>query len=129
MQQNPGHTWATRSPKFPNREEGIYPTGPGNEWRNDPTAAQSPVDLHLAAHTAEYGLGTAAAIGAPVAAVAAAPSALAYGSTALANPAVQQGLKMLGSKILSRAVDVGTLGAGYKILKGLGIIHGFGGGE
>jgi hypothetical protein len=56
MQQNPGHTWIARAPNFPNREEGIYPTGPGNEWRNDPNSpmaqnSQFPVDLHLGLHT------------------------------------------------------------------------------
>jgi len=51
MQQNPGHTWINRTPSFPNRQEGIYPVGPGNEWRNDPSMSQSPVDLHLALHT------------------------------------------------------------------------------
>jgi hypothetical protein len=57
LQKNPGHTWLARDPqKFPNREEGIYPAGPGNEWRNDPnspqaTSTQAPIDLHLALHT------------------------------------------------------------------------------
>jgi hypothetical protein len=51
LQQSPGHTWVTASPNFPNRQEGIYPTGPGNEWRNDPTVSQFPVDLHLGLHT------------------------------------------------------------------------------
>jgi hypothetical protein len=57
LQKNPGHTWLGRDPqKFPNREEGIYPAGPGNEWRNDPnspqaTSTQAPIDLHLALHT------------------------------------------------------------------------------
>ena len=51
LQKNPGHTWITRDPSFPNRQEGIYPTGPGNEWRNDPTISQFPIDLHLALHT------------------------------------------------------------------------------
>jgi hypothetical protein len=57
LQQNPGHQWLARDPqKFPNREEGIYPAGPGNEWRNDPTSpmasnTQAPIDLHLGLHT------------------------------------------------------------------------------
>ena len=57
LQKNPGHAWLSRDPqKFPNREEGIYPSGPGNEWRNDPTSpmasnTQAPIDLHLGLHT------------------------------------------------------------------------------
>lgn len=56
LQQNPGHTWLGRSPEFPNRQEGIYPAGPGNEWRNDPNSpmarnSQFPIDLHLGLHT------------------------------------------------------------------------------
>jgi hypothetical protein len=38
----------------------VYPTGPGNEWRSDPTQSQSSVDLHFAKPTAE-GAGQAAA--------------------------------------------------------------------
>ena len=62
LQQNPNHQWMPSSPRFPNRPAGIYPTGPGNEWRNDPSYAQSPVDLHLGLHTyqgAKVGLAAA----------------------------------------------------------------------
>jgi hypothetical protein len=69
LQNNPGHTWITRNPQqFPNREEGIYPTGPGNEWRTDPNSpmhdtTQAPIDLHLARHTLESAATSAVAVG------------------------------------------------------------------
>lgn len=63
LQSNPGHQYLQEDPKFPNRPQGIYPTGQGNEWRKDPTEAQSPIDLHFAKHTAEgAGAGAAAAL-------------------------------------------------------------------
>jgi hypothetical protein len=53
LKANPDHQWVPADPKFTNRPEGIYPTGPGNEWRKDPSYAQAPIDLHFAKHTAE----------------------------------------------------------------------------
>jgi hypothetical protein len=146
MQQNPGHTWVTRSPNFPNREEGIYPTGPGNEWRSDPTASQSPIDLHLAAHTAEYGALSGAVAGSAMAlpAIASAMSpttqlvrtgagymtnwAEEAGPRALrqavSNPIVQQGLKMVGQHLAPTGLGAIAGGYGaYKILKSLGVIQ------
>src|ERR1700724_1518194 len=41
LKSNPDHQWVPADPKFPNRPEGIYPTGPGNEWRKDPSYAQA----------------------------------------------------------------------------------------
>jgi hypothetical protein len=143
LQNNPGHTWVTRNPQqFPNREEGIYPTGPGNEWRTDPTASQSPIDLHLAKHSAEYAAGSAAVTGSamalPVIASVAAPTtqlvrtgagymanwAEQAGPSALrqaiSSPIVQQGIKMIAPRVLEAAGAYG----GYKLLKSLGIIHG-----
>ena len=73
LQSNPGYKYVSADPKFPNRPEGIYPTGPGNEWRNDPSYSQSPVDLHMLKHTAEYAAGSAAAVGASTAVSMAAP--------------------------------------------------------
>ena len=60
LKSNPDHKYLPSDPKFPNRPPGIYPTGKGNEWRQDPSYSQSPVDLDFAKHTAE-GAGMAAA--------------------------------------------------------------------
>jgi hypothetical protein len=60
LQSNPGYKYIAADPKFPNRPAGVYPTGPGNGWRNDPSYSQSPVDLHMARNTAQ-GAATAAA--------------------------------------------------------------------
>jgi hypothetical protein len=148
LQNNPGHTWITRNPQqFPNRQEGIYPTGPGNEWRNDPSYQQSPVDLHLAKHTAEGAAYGAVAAGSAMALPAissltapttqlvrtgagymanwaeeAGPSALRQ---ALSNPAVQQGLKMVAPKLIGGAATFAGGSAayqGYKYLKSIGVI-------
>lgn len=58
LKSNPSYQWLSKDPKFPNRQEGIYSMGPGNEWRNDPNhpmhdVTQMPVDLHLGRHTYE----------------------------------------------------------------------------
>ena len=58
LQKNSGYTWLPADNRFPQREPGIYPTGPGNEWRNDPnhpnaSMQQAPVDLHLGQHIYE----------------------------------------------------------------------------
>lgn len=72
LDNNPGYQFLTKDPRFPNRQPGVYPAGPGNEWRNDPNhpmhdTSQSPVDVlgagHLAKQTAEWGAGSAALIG------------------------------------------------------------------
>lgn len=72
---NPGHAWVPADPKFPNRPAGIYPTGKGNEWRNDPSYTQAPIDLHFVKHTLE-GAATGAAAVAPAVGLAAIPEAL-----------------------------------------------------
>jgi hypothetical protein len=69
LQSNPGYKYIAADPKFPNRPAGIYPSGQGNEWRNDPSYSQSPVDLHMARNTAQ-GAATAAAATAAVPATA-----------------------------------------------------------
>jgi hypothetical protein len=69
LQSNPGYKYIAADSKFPNRPAGIYPSGPGNEWRNDPSYSQSPVDLHMARNTAQ-GAATAAAATAAVPATA-----------------------------------------------------------
>jgi hypothetical protein len=61
---NPDHVYLKADPKFPNRPEGIYPTGKGNEWRKDPSYEQEPIDLHLLKHTAEGALAGALGAGA-----------------------------------------------------------------
>ena len=153
LQNNPGHTWITRNPQqFPNRQEGIYPTGPGNEWRNDPNSAnaqntQLPIDLHLAKHTAQGAAYGAVAAGSAMAlplissltapttqlvrtgagylanwAEEAGPSALRQ---ALSSPVVQQGIKMIGPKVITYGLGAaGGAGgiAAYKYLKGIGVI-------
>jgi len=53
LQQNKDYAWVPSDANFPNRPAGIYPIGPGNEWRKNPDYAQAPVDLHLARHTFE----------------------------------------------------------------------------
>jgi hypothetical protein len=81
LQKNPTHIYVKADPKFPNRPEGIYPTGPGNEWRNDPNYSQSPIDPELLKHSIQYGVGAAAAAGSaalPGAAAAAFPSVLPH---------------------------------------------------
>ncbi len=69
LQSNPGYKYVSADPKFPNRPAGVYPSGPGNEWRNDPSYSQSPVDLHMVRNTAQ-GAATAAAATAAVPATA-----------------------------------------------------------
>jgi hypothetical protein len=61
---HPGTVYKAADPAFPNRPAGIYPTGKGNEWRNDASYTQEPIDPDFAAHTAEYGLGSALVAGA-----------------------------------------------------------------
>src|SRR2546425_9930561 len=63
LKAHPDHVYLKADPKFPNRPEGIYPTGKGNEWRKDPTVSQEPVDPELLKHSVQYGVGSAAAVG------------------------------------------------------------------
>jgi hypothetical protein len=102
LKNNPTYKYLPKDPRFPNREPGIYPMGPGNEWRNDPNhpnhdISQAPVDLHLLKHTLEGAAAGAAAV-APAVGLAAIPEALpsvlihtvegvkALGTWAEANP-------------------------------------------
>jgi hypothetical protein len=91
LAKNPAHAWMPADPKFPNRPEGIYPTGKGNEWRNDPDVEQHPIDLHFVKHTLQ---------GAAEGALAAA-SAPAFGALAEALPSVVpatiEGVKAVGA--------------------------------
>jgi hypothetical protein len=90
-------------PRFPNRPSGIYPTGPGNEWRKDPSYTQAPIDLHLLRHSLE-GAAEGAATVAPAVGVAAAPEA----ASALYNLAI----KHLASDVLPELMtNTGESGA------------------
>jgi hypothetical protein len=71
LQSTPGYKYVPADTKFPNRPAGVYPSGPGNEWRNDPSYSQSPVDLHMVGNTAQGAATAAAATAAPLVAGAA----------------------------------------------------------
>ncbi len=88
LKENPDHEYLKQDSKFPNRPEGIYPKGPGNEWRKDPSYSQSPVDLHLAKHTAEGAAAGATVAGLAMASPLAAP-ALAHIAKDFGKPAVE----------------------------------------
>jgi hypothetical protein len=95
LKANPDHVWMPADPKFPNRPEGIYPTGKGNEWRKDPSYSQSPIDLHFAKHTAEGAAAGALAAGSAVAL----PAAAAATAAAFPNvlPHTIEGVKAIGA--------------------------------
>lgn len=112
LKSNPGYKWMAADPKFPNRPEGIYPTGPGNEWRNDPTYAQSPVDLHLGRHTYEGAKAGAVAAAAPLALEATIPQLVGgVAGGAAGTAAGQASAKALGAGDTGQEVvgDVGGL--------------------
>ena len=98
LKTHPDHTYLKADPKFPNRPEGIYPTGAGHEWRKDPTVSQEPVDPELLKHSVQYGVGSAAATGIP--AIPSAAGALA-GAAMEAFPNVLphtiEGVKAIGA--------------------------------
>ena len=100
LQSNPGYKYVSADTKFPNRPAGIYPSGPGNEWRNDPSYSQSPVDLQLARNTAQ-GAATAAAATAAV-------------------PATAIGLSEVAPVIAHLAENLPNLDKAWKIIKIVG---------
>jgi hypothetical protein len=104
LAKNPDHAWMPADPKFPNRPEGIYPTGKGNEWRTDPTAEQHPIDLHFAKHTAESAATSALAVGAPIAAMEAAPALVNLAVEHLAGNVLPGMEKEAAKQVLIRAV-------------------------
>lgn len=59
LAQNPGkYQYLDSDPRFPNRRPGIYPAGPGSEWRSNAESPnhdidQFPIDLHDAKHSWE----------------------------------------------------------------------------
>jgi hypothetical protein len=108
LQAHPDHKWMPPDEKFPNRPAGIYPTGRGNEWRNDPTYAQAPVDLHLGEHTSEGAAEGAAAV-APVLA----PEILSAGITAL-KPALLKGIQGMGEWAVAHPVAAKMIYEGLK---------------
>ena len=124
LQQNPNHQWMPSSPRFPNRPAGIYPTGPGNEWRNDPSSAQTPVDLHLGLHSyqgAKAGLMAATlplALGATVPQIAGTVIGGVAGGYAGQKIAKEAGAGPVGQEISS---DVGGLIGGAYGARGMGI--------
>src|SRR5438552_11947151 len=61
LSKNPDYIYVRKDPKFPNRQEGIYPKNEAG--LNDPQMEHHPVDLNFGRNTATYGLGSAAAIG------------------------------------------------------------------
>jgi hypothetical protein len=115
LQENPNYKWMAADPKFPNRPQGIYPSGPGNEWRKDPSFAQSPVDLHLAKHTYEGAKAGAMAATAPLALEATLPQ-LAGGVVggAVGSFAGEKAAKAAGSGEFGQEVagDLGSLAGG-----------------
>ncbi len=81
LKNNPNYKYLPRDPRFPNREEGIYPMGPGNEWRDNPDSpmhdiSQGAVDLHLLKHSLVYGGLSAALVGGGAGLAAVAPGAM-----------------------------------------------------
>lgn len=94
LKAHPDHVYLKADPKFPNRPEGIYPTGKGNEWRKDPSYSQEPVDPEMLKHTVEYGVGSAAATG-----LATVPAAVAATAAAFPNvlPHTIEGVKAIGA--------------------------------
>jgi len=85
LKAHPDHVYLKADPKFPNRPEGVYPTGPGNEWRSDPSYDQKPVDPELLKHSAQYGVGAAAAVGIPTVAAGALATSAVTPAQAAAN--------------------------------------------
>ena len=61
LSKNSDYIYVRKDPKFPNRQEGIYPKNEAG--LNDPQMEHHPVDLNFGRNTATYGLGSAAAIG------------------------------------------------------------------
>jgi hypothetical protein len=108
LQAHPDHKWMPPDEKFPNRPPGIYPTGRGNEWRNDPSYAQAPVDLHLGAHSVEGAAEGAAAV-APVLT----PEIAAAGIGAL-KPALARGIVGMGEWAAAHPVAAKMIWEGLK---------------
>jgi len=115
LKEKSGYQYFPADPKFPNRPEGIYPTGPGNEWRQHPDFAQEPVDLHLGQHTYEGAKAGAMAATAPLALGATLPQLAggAAGAT-VGTIAGQAGAKKLGAGEFEQEVagDVGGVVGG-----------------
>src|SRR5437667_1078450 len=61
LSKNPDYIYVGKDPKFPNRQEGIYPRNEAG--LKDPQMEHHPVDLNFGRNTATYGLGSAAAVG------------------------------------------------------------------
>jgi hypothetical protein len=115
LKNNPTYKYLPKDPRFPNREPGIYPMGPGNEWRNDPNhpnhdISQAPVDLHLVKHSLE-GAAIAAAGVAPAVGLAALPEVIPS-----VLPHTIEGVKAIGAWATKNPVQAYIL---YNVIKDL----------
>lgn len=126
LANNPTYQFLGQDAKFPNRRPGIYPMGPGNEWRNDPdlnarkgNVDQWPVDLHLLKNSYEGAKTGAMAATAPLAFEGTVPQVVGgiVGGTA-GSVAASKGAKAVGIGDTGQEVagDVGALLGG-----GLGV--------
>ena len=119
LQSNPDYTYVPKDPSRPNTQEGIYKKSEAATMAKDPTMEHHPVDLDFAKHTAEYGAGSAAAIGG-LAAGAPAIGAAAEGAVnkvldpnawRAAGKTIVNATKMAaGSYALSRAKELPVVG-------------------
>jgi hypothetical protein len=126
LNNNPGYQYLPKDPQFPNRQPGVYPAGPGNEWRNDPNhpmhdITQLPVDVLGAGDLAKETAGW----GATSAALAASPILLGPAETFVATPAGKALLDVVG-KYGSKVAQGAGMGIGYeafhKAAKLLGLV-------
>lgn len=122
LKSNPNYQFLDTDPKFPNRRPGIYPSGPGNEWRNDPAlnakkgnVDQFPVDPHLLKHSYQSGKQALGVATAPMLFEASLPQILggllggAGGSVVGSSIAKAAGAGQTGQEV---AGDVGGLAGG-----------------
>lgn len=122
LENNSGYQFLDADPQFPNRKPGIYPTGPGNEWRNDPklnakkgNPDQSPVDIHLLKHSYENAKQAAGAATAPMLFEATIPQIIGgVAGGAAGSAGASQTAKALGAGETGQEVagDVGGLAGG-----------------
>lgn len=97
LKAHPDHVYLKADPKFPNRQEGIYPKNEAG--LNDPEMEHHPVDPELLKHSVQYGVGSAAAVGGTTAlasAVAAAPEAIAATKNFILKQLAEQSPELFG---------------------------------
>jgi hypothetical protein len=113
LQANPHYQYLPADEKFPNRPAGIYPSGPGSEWRTkDAMMEQHPVDLHFARHTAEGAASGAAVATLPITA----------GAALETVPAVAENMLQMSERTLQHFAE------NYPMLAKLGEKLGYGAG-